>query len=201
MNTRSLRPLSLEDVPHDLDPRLKTLLESIISTVDLREGRVAKDSNARFASLEDLVVAESVYTARTGITAVIPFDNTIPQNTEGVEILVATVRPKASRNRLRIEFEIWGTAVGAVLGVVGALFEGAGANAIYTSALTLGDGWVGTVVGRHELQAGNAESLTFKLRVGVSNNTFYTNGGSVNPHFGVIPQACRLRIIELPGAL
>jgi hypothetical protein len=196
---RSIKPPTLEDIPHGLDVRLTQLLEGIVRTLDLREGRVADATNARFARQEDRLVKEVVYTNRTGITAVIPFDNTVPQNTEGTEILVATITPKRIVHRLRIEFEIWGQASGGVTGVVGALFKDAGADAIYATALTLATDYVGTVVGRHEMGLNSLNEVTFTVRVGVSANTFYTNGLAANPAFGVVQQACRLRIMELPS--
>jgi hypothetical protein len=195
----TIRPASLEDIPHGLDPGLRLVLEQIIYTIDLREGRVARDSNARFARQEDRVVTEVSYTARTQFNGVIPVDNTVPQNTEGAEMMVLTMTPKDVAHRLRVEFEVFGAPSGGVTGVVAALFQDAKPDAIYVSAITLPDGYAGTIVGRHEMAAGQVTPITFKLRVGVSANSFYSNGNSGGLWFGPTPAACRMRVIELPS--
>lgn len=54
---RIVKPLSSDDIPADLDPRLRDILEAIIYAIDLREGRVAKNTNSRFVTIQDLVTA------------------------------------------------------------------------------------------------------------------------------------------------
>lgn len=54
---RKIKPPTIEDLPEDLDPRLREILEGIIYSLDLREGRVAKETNTRFVNIQDLVDA------------------------------------------------------------------------------------------------------------------------------------------------
>jgi hypothetical protein len=46
---------ALSDIPPDTPPQLRKLLEQIIYTLDVREGRVAKGTNSRFVTIQDLV--------------------------------------------------------------------------------------------------------------------------------------------------
>lgn len=54
---RAIKPLSLDDIPADLEPRLRELLEQLIYAADLREGRVARGTNSRFVTIKDLIDA------------------------------------------------------------------------------------------------------------------------------------------------
>jgi hypothetical protein len=45
------------------------------------------------------------YTANSNLTAVIPVDDTIPQNTEGTEILTATITPKFATSLILVRFD------------------------------------------------------------------------------------------------
>lgn len=54
---RKIKPINLEELPADFDPRLRELLEQIVYALDLREGRVAAKTNSRFVTIQDLVDA------------------------------------------------------------------------------------------------------------------------------------------------
>jgi len=54
---RKVPPPLLPDIPEDLDPRLRGILEALYEEIDLREGRQAKGTNSRFVTIEDLVEA------------------------------------------------------------------------------------------------------------------------------------------------
>jgi len=54
---RKVQPPLLPEIPADLEPRLRAILEALYEEIDLREGRQAKGTNSRFVSIEDLVDA------------------------------------------------------------------------------------------------------------------------------------------------
>ena len=54
---RTIKVPSLDEIPPGLDPQLQALLEAIIYAIDVREGRVAKGTNSRFVTIQDLVDA------------------------------------------------------------------------------------------------------------------------------------------------
>ena len=45
------------DLPNDIPKGLRDVLENIIHALDMREGRVAKGTNTRFVTIQDLVDA------------------------------------------------------------------------------------------------------------------------------------------------
>lgn len=54
---RTIKVPALDEIPSGLDPKLQALLEGIIYALDVREGRVAKETNSRFVTIQDLVDA------------------------------------------------------------------------------------------------------------------------------------------------
>lgn len=48
---------TLGDIPPDVSPALRELLENIILSIDIREGRVGRGTNSRFVTIQDLVAA------------------------------------------------------------------------------------------------------------------------------------------------
>jgi len=123
------------------------------------------------------VVEATLSTVKT-INATWPLDNTIPQSSEGTEVLTVAVTPTNASNKLRIEF---------IAGVVGysqaqygmvALFQDSGVNAIavggqyVAQALSLGAPFAMT----HVTVAGTTSSTTFKVRC--SGGNIYFNGDS-----------------------
>jgi hypothetical protein len=66
MSGRSIKVPSLGDIPPDTPPALRDLLEAIIQTLDIREGRVANESNARFVTKKELIDALVVTPAQLG---------------------------------------------------------------------------------------------------------------------------------------
>ena len=110
-------------------------------------------------------------------TTTIPLDNTIPQNTEGSEVLTATITPIASTNRLRIDVVICAGASVANNIVVG-LFRDSTANAV-AAATEVADG-AGSrriITFTHFVTAGSTAATTFRVRAGLATaGTLNING-------------------------
>lgn len=98
--------------------------------------------------------------------ATIPEDNTIPQNTEGVEVTTVSITPKSSTNKLRIRALVSGNSASSQ-DAFAAIFQDSGANAI-----AAGSGSYPTtnecfmIYLEVEIVAGGTSAITFKLRVG-----------------------------------
>lgn len=124
-------------------------------------------------------------TAATAITAVIPFDDTIPQNTEGVEILTLSITPKATTSVLEIEACIdVGFNTGGQTGVL-ALFQDSTANALATAHACIDGTGAGTqVILRHRMTAGSVSPTTFKIRAGTTGGTMTLNASGASRVFG-----------------
>ena len=134
-------------------------------------------------SIVQSVYAE--YTANANLTTVLPCDDTIPQNTEGTEILALAITPTSASSILRCRLTGYGTA-GQTVGV--AFFKDADVSAFAASAFfTAGGGQAATFHMESNIVAGTTSTLTFKVRIGPSAaGTLRLNGITSGRFFGGI---------------
>lgn len=115
-------------------------------------------------------------------TTSIPYDNTIPQNTEGTQVLTVTITPTSSTNKLTIEFMANCNLIALGVAQIGmaALFQDTTANALCTTfgmSTTVTSPYVSTL--RYTMTAGTTSATTFKIRIGGGGGvTIYVNGDS-----------------------
>jgi hypothetical protein len=118
-------------------------------------------------------VVQTVHTqdgeVATGSTQ-IPYDDTIPQNTEGTEFMTASITPTDAANKLRIDVVFNGAnSVGGSHRFTTALFQDSTADAL--AAVTEFKEGVDrnlTQTFTHWMTAGTASSTTFKVRAGIN---------------------------------
>lgn len=113
------------------------------------------------------------------LSTAIPFDDSIPQNDEGNEILTVTITPTATDSILVIQCFISGDIDSAGKDVTGAIFRDDTAGALAASQLgTAGSEQGASALGSFQtwVTSGATDATTFKLRVG----TWTTFGASVN---------------------
>jgi hypothetical protein len=97
----------------------------------------------------------------------IPYDDTIPQNTEGTEILTASITPKTTTNRVVVFFTGSVVSVGTASVGIAALFVDSTANALaVTDNQMFADGAPGTVTMIKVVTPGTTSSVTYKIRAG-----------------------------------
>jgi hypothetical protein len=113
-------------------------------------------------------------------TTIIPFDDTIPQITEGDQYLSASITPKRATSFLEITVSLQTTLVTAsALAVIAALFRSSGVDAlsatkVYSGATANSDL---PVTIQHRVLAGNTSATTFTVRAGPSSaGTLNVNG-------------------------
>ena len=141
-------------------------------------------------------------TAVTTCSTQIPLDDTIPQNTEGDEVITVTITPTSASNRLRIEFDAPVVANGANnVSFAVALFQDSTANALAAGAQGSAPGGTANQLRlTHEMAAGTTSATTFKIRCGpCSATSLVLNagvGGAGTRVFGGVA-AVRLRVSEL----
>ncbi len=110
----------------------------------------------------------------------IPWDNTIPQQTEGVEVLTVTITPVSSTSTLVINFSCFASTTGSTFGTV-ALFQDSTANSLCAYSYTLsGNPNPSTITLNHYMTSGTTSATTFKIRIGNQGNTpsAFVNGQS-----------------------
>ena len=138
------------------------------------------------------------YTTRTSVNIAIPFDDTVPQNTEGTEIITLAITPTSTSNKLVIEFfmPFWdadSVRIGTVAlfqdSTADALAVGAAANAATNYAIQLGM--------IHIMDAGTTSQTTFKIRVGPNAGTMYLNKRGDADYFGSTTLHTTLQITEI----
>ena len=123
----------------------------------------------------------------------IPEDNTIPQNTEGVEIATAAITPKSASNRIIVRLSVNCKSEGKL---VAAFFQDATANSIAAAAFEKGANKCTTVFYEREFSAASLTARTYKAHLGpvgsgddITLNTTgggFTLGGVIASFFEVI---------------
>lgn len=135
-------------------------------------------------------------TAYSNTAASIPIDDTIPQITEGTELITVTITPQDATSRLEIECNIASMATSGSTATVLALFQDAIADAIAVATTETTTGIQKSLSLRHEMLAGTTAAITFSVRIGPAGGTLYLNGTSTGRKFGGIA-AIRMKATEL----
>lgn len=145
------------------------------------------------AKLADGMVVQVVHAstnATTDISANIPSDDTIPQNTEGTEVLTAAITPKSATNKILIAIVINGTAP-LSYSYNTALFKDSIVNAL-TAVRNYGDGYTYQTVIQFCDSPATTSAITYKVRCGSSSGSFYLN--QTNGNIGMFGGACHSTI-------
>lgn len=135
-------------------------------------------------------------TVATGTTP-IPFDNTIPQNTEGTQFMTLAITPTSASSILFIQVDVI-CSFNSNNTMTAALFQDATANSLAAAATyqTTGTGIL-TISFNHTMTAGTTSATTFKVRAGgESAGTLTFNGTSGGQIYGGV-MASSITITEL----
>ena len=121
-------------------------------------------------------------------TTVFPYDDTIPQNTEGDEYLTLAITPKSTTNLLKIEVIMNLSHSTALSLISSALFQDSTANAlaaVTTNITTAFDKDQNVLT--HWMVAGTVSATTFKVRSGSSlaGTTTYNGANTARRHSGL----------------
>lgn len=111
-----------------------------------------------------LITASTIATTSGGT---LPFDNTIPQNTEGTEVLTATITPTSASSTLVIRFTCEASIV-TQNNLEIALFQDTTANALAAWGCRFAAGNFAPGQLNYTMTAGTTSATTFKIRVGNS---------------------------------
>ncbi|WP_283195484.1 hypothetical protein [Rhizobium sp. AN80A] len=129
-------------------------------------------------------VSATPYTTSADLSANIPIDDTIPQITEGTQILTVDVTPKAANSKLRIRFTGNVAAKAVAQPIAYAIFNG-GANAIKAGYIAIADSGHGAnLTGEVEYSPGVTTTQTISVRVGAGSGSIRMNGSSAARLFG-----------------
>lgn len=129
--------------------------------------------------------AYAEYTANADISTVIPYDDTIPQNTEGTQILSVSITPKSASNRIRLRFQGEVMRDAGSSNAMAALFIAGTANALRTTTATTSNAGFSTQLAlEFEHSPGSTSAQTYTIRVGPQSGTIRMNGTGTGRLFG-----------------
>jgi len=117
-------------------------------------------------------VAYAETAANTVLSTVIPADNTIPQVTEGTQVLSASITPTSASNFLLVEAMITASELTNVGdSIIAAVFRDGAANAVSSGIVGGMNGGTnnltsGLALVRFRVLAGSTSATTFTVRVG-----------------------------------
>jgi hypothetical protein len=176
----------------------KLILQNQAGNAILTTGNSATDSIFPGGHILQVVYTQTGAVATT--TNLIPYDDTIPQITEGAEFMTRSITPTNASNILKIEVVICCSAGGTGNGSNIALFRDSTANAL---AAIIDDAPTGVKMNapnfRHYVVAGSTSSTTFRVRAGCRDaNTFTFNGsGSARKFGGVLASSITVTEIQV----
>lgn len=141
------------------------------------------------------------YTANTNLSAVIPYDDSIPQKTEGTQIISLNVVTTTATQRVQLTFNSFCT-MDSSGEVVGAIFQGSASDAIQAAAVRLGvNTWpdpTSFVIPSVDVLIGSATTTAFAVRVGPTTGNCRFNGTASARLFGGIAAATLTAIVYEP---
>lgn len=121
--------------------------------------------------------AYAEYTANASLAALIPFDDTPPQITEGTQVLSVAITPKSTTNRVRVRFQAEGSTSTAGTLLIAALFVNSGANAVRATYVTIDTAlYARPLTFEFEHVPGALTAQTYSVRVGANSGTAALNG-------------------------
>ncbi|MBW7909652.1 MAG: hypothetical protein H3C49_00010 [Alphaproteobacteria bacterium] len=126
----------------------------------------------------------ATYSTYAVLTSIIPHDNTVPQASEGTQILSVTLSPQSASNRVRIRFSGFGTVSGAHSATAFLSIDG---GAAVQAVSSYGHDAASTVHLGFEFEhvPGDTAPHTYSVRVGPgSSGSLRMNGGSSARLFG-----------------
>ena len=143
-----------------------------------------------------LQVATSATGALATGTTTIPFDDTIPQITEGTEFMTLAITPSSATNTLIIQVTLQIAFNGSDWTTV-ALFQNTTANALAATTANIQAGYGLPQTFTYKMTAGTTSSTTFRVRAGAgSAGTVTVNGTASARRFGGV-MASTMTIYEV----
>lgn len=152
---------------------------------------VSDGTDAAFGRPYGIVqMVAAAQSAHNSLSTVIPLDDTIPQSSEGTQVISAAITPTHASNTLLVEFQGWGAGSTTNIAGVCALFLDSETDARQASAATSASGNYAVPLSlRYVMAAGGTSAMTFAVRVGPgSTGNFGYNGIPASRYFGGISQ-------------
>jgi len=151
----------------------------------IRVNRFENTSGVGFGAC--VQIANYTTTAFASGTTTTPQDDTIPQNTEGNEVMTLAFTPKSATNKLKITVNLVASSnIAGAYSIITALHQDSIANALAVCIATVGaTQHMANPTLIHYMTAGTTSATTFKVRIGTNGaGTTALNGQSGARLFG-----------------
>ena len=123
-------------------------------------------------------VVNVMNSALTPCNVAIPYDDSIPQNTEGIEVMTLAITPTNTANKLKIEVTTI-IACDSDRNIIAALFQDSTVNSLAAASMLNGlDDAAVTITFTFYMTAGTTSSTTFKVRCGSADGSGCDFNGS-----------------------
>jgi hypothetical protein len=187
-SARTVSEIVNADIKSDAAIAGSKLADGAITTAKIADANVtmakiadAAVNNAKLADGAVVQVVSSTFATASSISAVIPFDDTIPQSTEGSELLSATITPKSSTNKILVQFSGFCASPNTGFSSSHVLFRGS--TAINATCLSHSVANETLPVAIHHFDSpATASAVTYSVRIGPSLGTvaigYNSNGGT-----------------------
>lgn len=128
-------------------------------------------------------------------TDTVPYDNSIPQNSEGTQFLTGSYTPVSASSTLEIEVVAYATPASAQNCAI-ALFRDTGADAIAAGWTRADSGNMMMFRVKHHMNSWGTSASTLAARGGAASGNFYINGNSSGTRVGGGILRAFLRVTE-----
>jgi len=146
------------------------------------KGRISSVSTAAISSRKVLQVTRSTTTSVITCGTAIPWDDTIPQSSEGNEVLTIAITPISATSIIYLKFDASGSSNGAVANSATiAFFKDSDTNAIYATQVPFwtASGYGAKFNGSYSELSSSTTLRTYKVRIGINNaNSIFINGNA-----------------------
>lgn len=148
---------------------------------------LASNGASALPTFQGITLVQQVRTSTSALvhcTTTLPIDDTIPQITEGTQVITITITPKNTANILVISCNLFAAinTSGDNWGV--ALFQDSTTNALAATFCTSpGAGNGENAVINYSMAAGTTSATTFKIRAGGNTNNLDVNGAGNNTRY------------------
>lgn len=145
-----------------------------------------------------LQTVQAVNSTFSTVLGIIPADNTIPQNSEGNEILTASITPSSSSNKILVRAVFFGSTF-SVISTTMAIFRDSIANAI-AAVRFVGGGYDTSGVIEWLDSPASTSALTYKMRAGPAvSDPLYVNGINTGTQVYNGVGRCTITLQEIKG--
>lgn len=172
----ALSKLATGALPAAITVASANLVDGTIATADIANAAVTAPK------LQNGVTLQTVYAQTTDYVAIgglIPLDNTKPQNTEGDEVLAATITPSSATSKILVQASLTGTLGNTAGTMTVALFKDSAADALAASWVSGSSGFGLTIPFAYQDAPNTTSAVTYKIRLGYpgTGSGLYLNRG------------------------